>query len=130
MWFSRDASHDEDAKLISFLSQNSLSSYLPEPASNNMYWFPPDEALKLQSGFDIRCARLHMLGLDLYSSCKRICHLEVNSSYNLLELLMGSLQLAHGAELFDREFVNILHVLQVLFKLEPKLILLVPVPRC
>nr|XP_027098591.1 uncharacterized protein LOC113717943 [Coffea arabica] len=113
LWFSRDASHDEDAKLISFLSQNSLNSYLPQPASNNMYWFPPDEALKFQSGFDIRCARLHMLGLDLYSPCEKICPSAVNSSYNLLELLMGPLQIVRGVELFDREFVNVMHVLQV-----------------
>ncbi|XP_027153646.1 uncharacterized protein LOC113753641 [Coffea eugenioides] len=113
LWFSRDASHDEDAKLISFLSQNSLNSYLPQPASNNMYWFPPDEALKFQSGFDIRCARLHMLGLDLYSPYEKICPSALNSSYNLLELLMGSLQIARGVELFDREFVNVMHVLQV-----------------
>ncbi|KAL3510336.1 hypothetical protein ACH5RR_029737 [Cinchona calisaya] len=113
LWFSRDVSHDEDAKLISVLSQYSLDSYLPEPASNNMYWFPPDGALKLQSGFDIRCARLHMLGLDLYSSHRRIFSPGVNSSYNLLELLMRSLQLAWEDELFDQEFVNIQHVLQV-----------------
>lgn len=78
-----------------------------------MYWFPPDEALKFRSGFDIRCARLHMLGLDLYSSYKKISPPTVDSSHNLLESLMGSLQIARGVELFDREFVNVMHVLQV-----------------
>ncbi|CAI9096877.1 OLC1v1033118C1 [Oldenlandia corymbosa var. corymbosa] len=120
MWFSRDASHDEDAKLISFLSQNSLDklernfdSYLPVPASNNMYWFPPSEGLTFLSGFDIRCARLHTLGLDIYSPNDHMHYPAEKSSSNLLELLMGPLQLAHEDELFNKVFVNMMHVLQV-----------------
>lgn len=111
MWFSRDAAHDEDQKLISFLSQGSLdnldsnfSSLLPAPASHSMYWFPPDEASKFQSGFDIRCARLSILGLYLYSS-EETYGAAVNSP----------LQLSWGDELFEMKFVNILHALQVLF---------------
>ncbi|KAL4638020.1 hypothetical protein ACB092_03G121000 [Castanea dentata] len=93
LWFSRDASHDEDAKLVSLLSQ-SLSHFnepgpcLPLPASSNMYWFSPGQSSYQQLGFDICWARLHVLGFD-------------------------PLQLARGNELFDQEFVNILHALQV-----------------
>lgn len=122
LWFSRDSSHDEDAKLISFLSQGSLDnldpkvgSHLPMPASNSMYWFPPDEASVFKSGFDIRCAKLHVLGLDLYSSSEQICQSSVNSGNKLLESLMEPLQLARGDQLFEMKFINVLHVFQVPF---------------
>lgn len=121
LWFSRNAAHDEDQKLISFLSEGSLdnldsnfSSLLPAPASHSMYWFPPDEASKFQSGFDIRCARLSILGLDLYSS-EETYGAAVNSPKQLLKSLREPLQLAWGDELFEMKFVNILHALQVLF---------------
>ena len=64
LWFTRDRAYNEDPKLLTFLSQTSLScepteqkSYIPMPASDNMYWFSCD-----QSGFDIWCARVHVLG--------------------------------------------------------------------
>ncbi|CAK9176621.1 unnamed protein product [Ilex paraguariensis] len=120
LWFSRDGSHDEDAKLISFLSQKPLSSlntkfeaYLPMTGSNNMYRFPPDKASNLQSEFDIRFARIHFLGFNLYSSQDKSFS-AVDSSCNFSELLIKPLQLARGDELFEKEFVNILHALQVL----------------
>ncbi|KAA8529875.1 hypothetical protein F0562_034521 [Nyssa sinensis] len=120
LWFSRDGSHDEDAKLISFLSQSLLHSsenrphsYLPLPASSNMYWFPPEQASNYQLGFDIRFARIHMLGYNLYPSQDKSCFSALDSSYDLSEILMEPLRLVRGDELFDKEFINILHVLQV-----------------
>lgn len=122
LWFSRDASHDEDAKLISLLSDQSLhssktdfASCLPVAASNKMYWFPPEEASDFQSGFDIRCARLHVLGLDLYFSDEESSLSALDSSHYLAELLKESLQLARGDELLVWKFVNILHAVQVPF---------------
>ncbi|XP_024193062.1 uncharacterized protein LOC112196826 isoform X2 [Rosa chinensis] len=113
LWFSRDAAHDEDAKLISLLSQTPLRDngpelWLPLPASSNMYWFSPEQASSHdQLGFDICCARLHVLGYDVvYSEDKISCS-------NISELQMEKLRLARGDELFDYEFVNILHALQV-----------------
>lgn len=121
MWFTRDASHDEDAQLISFLSQTPLNSLdtnfdrlLPSPASNNMYWFPPDQASNYQSGFDLRCARIYIVGYDIYCSQDKSYSLAVDSSDNFLELLNVPLQLACRNHLLKKEFVNILHALQVL----------------
>lgn len=112
LWFSRDASHDEDAKLVSLLSQSLLHNNmpgecLPLPASSNMYWFSPDQTSHHQLGFDICWARLHILGFDVYSYQNR------SSDSDFSELLMKPLQLARGNELLDHEFVNILHALQV-----------------
>ncbi|XP_019234465.1 PREDICTED: uncharacterized protein LOC109214941 isoform X2 [Nicotiana attenuata] len=120
LWFSRDASHDEDSKLISALSQallgvmdRKLLSYLPVPGSINMYWFPPDEASSFLSGFDIRCGRLHILGFDILPF-QETSHLSASdSSCNLLELLSGPLLLARESELFETQFLNIMHALQL-----------------
>ncbi|KAM2329863.1 uncharacterized protein LOC126607612 [Malus sylvestris] len=113
LWFSRDATYDEDAKLISLLSQSLLHDNVPKlclpmPASSNMYWFSPDQASSdHQLGFDICWARLHVLGYDLlFRQDKSHCS-------NIAELLMEPLRLARGDELFDHEFINILHALQV-----------------
>ncbi|KAL6351656.1 hypothetical protein AAG906_041010 [Vitis piasezkii] len=120
LWFSRDCSHDEDAKLVSLLSQSQLhssnnepDSYLPLPASSSMYWFSPDHISQHQSGFDICWARMHILGYDLFSPQDKSCFSALDSSCDFSERLMEQLQLARGDELFDQEFVNILHVLQV-----------------
>ncbi|KAI8538801.1 hypothetical protein RHMOL_Rhmol09G0131500 [Rhododendron molle] len=119
LWFSRDGSHDEDAKLISFLSEKQLPrsihetrSFLPQPASSRMYWFPPDTASTYESGFDICFARIHAHGYDLYSLQDISCFSASDSSNDLSEVLMAPLRLAREHELFDEEFVNILHVLQ------------------
>ncbi|KAL2541368.1 2-oxoglutarate (2OG) and Fe(II)-dependent oxygenase superfamily protein [Abeliophyllum distichum] len=116
LWFSRDASHDEDAKLISLLSdlpsdspKSVFASYLPVAASNKMYSFPPEE----ESGFDIRCARLHVLGFDLYFSDEESSLSALDSSYYLPELLRESLQLVLGDKLLVWKFVNILHAVQM-----------------
>lgn len=120
LWFSRDCSHDEDAKLVSLLSQSQLhssnnepDSYLPLPASSSMYWFSPDHISQHQSGFDICWARMHILGYDLFSPQDKSCFSALDSSCDFSEQLMEQLQLARGDELFGQEFVNILHVLQV-----------------
>ncbi|KAL2557778.1 2-oxoglutarate (2OG) and Fe(II)-dependent oxygenase superfamily protein [Forsythia ovata] len=120
LWFSRDASHDEDAKLISLLSdlpshspKSDFASYLPVAASNKMYWFPPEEESDFQSGFDIRCARLHVLGFDLYFSDEESSLSALDSSYYLPELLKESLQLACGDKLLVWKFVNIMHAVQM-----------------
>ncbi|KAL3379075.1 hypothetical protein AABB24_000012 [Solanum stoloniferum] len=121
LWFSRDASYDEDPKLISSLSpdllgvaDSKLHSYIPMPGSINMYWFPPDEASSFLSGFDIRCGRLHVLGFDIYP-CQEIYHLSaiIDSSYNLLELLSGPLLIARESKMFEPQFLNIMHALQM-----------------
>ncbi|CBI26784.3 unnamed protein product, partial [Vitis vinifera] len=89
LWFSRDCSHDEDAKLVCLLSQSQLHR------------------------FDICWARMHILGYDLFSPQDKSCFSALDSSCDFSERLMEQLQLARGDELFDLEFVNILHVLQV-----------------
>ncbi|XP_017971637.1 PREDICTED: uncharacterized protein LOC18610000 [Theobroma cacao] len=114
LWFSRDSSHDEDAKLIPLLaesllhkSNNVLCSFLPLPASDNMYWFAPNQASHQELGFDIRLGRLHSLGFDVYYSQGR------SFISDLSELLMEPMQLARGHQLLDHEFANVLHALQV-----------------
>ncbi|KAF5750072.1 hypothetical protein HS088_TW03G00404 [Tripterygium wilfordii] len=115
LWFSRDSNHDEDAKLISLLSQrimdNSLNMpnlCLPMPASINMYWFSPNQDFDHQSGFNLCCGRMHVLGFDIYVSPASNCLTDC------LDALMEPLQVVRGEELFQQEFVNILHALQVL----------------
>ena len=112
LWFSRDGSHDEDMKLISLLSQhllhdNMADSYLPLPASSNMYWFSKDQASNYQFGFNISWARLHVLGYDIYISQDSSCESDV------FELLVKPVRLVRDNELLDQEFVNIMHALQV-----------------
>ncbi|KAG7589329.1 Prolyl 4-hydroxylase alpha subunit [Arabidopsis suecica] len=109
LWFSRDSSHDEDAKLLSRLSQcTSHGVCLPLPASTNMYWFCPHQDASNQNiGFDICVARLHLLGFDVHSLQGE------DNSMDGSEQLMGPLQLAKGRELLTQKFANILHALQV-----------------
>ncbi|XP_027342119.1 uncharacterized protein LOC113854956 isoform X2 [Abrus precatorius] len=112
LWFSRNGSHDEDTQLISLLSQHLLhksvaDSYLPLPASSNMYWFSQDQASDYRFGFNICWARLHVLGYDTYISQDSSCKSDVS------ELLVKPVRLVRGNELLDQEFVNILHALQV-----------------
>ncbi|XP_019054962.1 PREDICTED: uncharacterized protein LOC104607266 isoform X2 [Nelumbo nucifera] len=121
LWFSRDSYHDEDVKLISLLSQNFLNSkevelgwYLPLPASSDMYWFSPDTGSRHKSGFDISCARAHILGFTFYSSDDKIGSSSSDSSHDLSELLMKPLCLGREEELLEKEFDNSLHALQVL----------------
>ncbi|CAN6549710.1 unnamed protein product [Malus baccata var. baccata] len=92
----------------SLLHDNVPKLCLPMPASSNMYWFSPDQASSdHQLGFDICWARLHVLGYDLlFRQDKSHCS-------NIAKLLMEPLRLARGDELFDHEFINILHVLQI-----------------
>ncbi|KAK1412099.1 hypothetical protein QVD17_33084 [Tagetes erecta] len=118
LWFSRDKSHDEDFKLISFLTKIPLNNpdtrsnvCLPLPASQNMYWFPPEQSATYQSGFDIRCARLHVLGYQLYSTNARLLADE-HSSREFSDIILEPLHVVRGNDLFDYEFANILHLLQ------------------
>ncbi|OMO72532.1 oxidoreductase [Corchorus olitorius] len=113
LWFSRDSSHDEDAKLIPLLSESLLHksnnmpcSFLPLPASDNMYWYSPNQDSHQDFGFDIRLGRLHALGFDVYYS-------QGTRTSDLSELQMEPMQLARGNHLLDHKFVNILHALQV-----------------
>lgn len=115
LWFTRDSAHDEDAKLITLLSQLPLTkeddehnSKLPLPASDNMYWFSHGE-----SGFDIRCARLEILGFSFYSSNDGKYDAS-NTSHDPLELLVKPLRIGRGNEIFEKEFINSLHALQVI----------------
>ncbi|KAL7132244.1 hypothetical protein ABFS83_12G058700 [Erythranthe nasuta] len=120
LWFTRNSSHDEDAKLLTSLSNYSLNtpihsmeSFFPVLASNNMYWFPPEEASKFESGFDICSARLHVLGFNILPSGEEFQLSTQQNSSNFLTLLEEPLYLARGDELLEREFVNVLHALQV-----------------
>ncbi|XP_072971678.1 uncharacterized protein [Typha angustifolia] len=115
LWFTRNSAHDEDAKLMALLSQaaenykfDKRECYLPSPASDNMYWFSHD-----QSGFDIRCARVHLLGYSFCSTSDVKCTTSASSN-DSLELLNEPLRLGRGDEIFVKEFVNSLHALQVL----------------
>ncbi|GKC77034.1 prolyl 3-hydroxylase 1 isoform X2, partial [Tanacetum coccineum] len=118
LWFSRDKSHDEDVKLISFLTKRPFHysdaishQYLPVPASQNMYWFPPEQSSTYESGFDIRSARLHVLGYDIYPTDASLLH-NIDSSPDCSDIIHGPLRLVRGNDLFDKEFANILHLLQ------------------
>ncbi|XP_020275397.1 uncharacterized protein LOC109849928 isoform X2 [Asparagus officinalis] len=111
LWFTRNNEHDEDAKLISLLSQRLLNCEVetlkfcfPSPPPDNMYWFSHD-----QFGFDIRNARLNILGFQLFSSCNG-----ADSSSDPLELLSKPLRLGRGDEIFHKEFANGLHALQAI----------------
>ncbi|KAL8229893.1 hypothetical protein R6Q57_014793 [Mikania cordata] len=121
LWFSRDKSHDEDCKLISFLTKlpfhhpdTNSDGYLPIPlpASQNMYWFPPEESTTYHSGFDIRCARLHVIGCQLHSTNASLLE-DVHSSSDFSDIILEPIRLVRGNDLFDYEFANILHLLQV-----------------
>ncbi|KZV51558.1 hypothetical protein F511_36640 [Dorcoceras hygrometricum] len=119
LWFSRDPSHDEDAKLLLSLSEFTLNMsngaiplYFPVRASKNMYWFPPEEASIFLSGFDICYARLHVLGFEISASDKE-SYLPPSDSSRYMKLLEKPLHLVRGDELLQWEFVNILHALQV-----------------
>ncbi|KAH7656595.1 Procollagen-proline 3-dioxygenase protein [Dioscorea alata] len=114
LWFTRDSAHDEDAKLISLLSQRLLNNednhsdpFLPVPASDNMYWFPHGHD---QLGFDVRCARVHILGYNFCSTSKNKCE---TSDSSCEELLARPLQLSRGDVILGEEFANSLHALQV-----------------
>lgn len=80
MWFTRDSAHDEDKKLIQQLSGqfqvfglqggiveggcwDSSFQWYPSPASATMYWDGHGEPGK-DRGFDIRCARLEVMGYN------------------------------------------------------------------
>lgn len=83
-----------------------------------MYWFPPEEASRFQTGFNICSARLYLLGFEVYFSdnSDKECQLAArDSSFKILKLLEEPLCLTCGDELLSREFVNILHALQVPF---------------
>lgn len=116
LWFTRDSSFDEDPKLLSFLSQTSLSyepadqnSYIPLTASDNMYWFSYD-----QSGFDIRCARIHILGFSFRaSSDEESKSASAAPADDPIELLGKPLRVGRGDDVFGKIFANSLHALQV-----------------
>ncbi|KAL9249763.1 hypothetical protein AKJ16_DCAP17301 [Drosera capensis] len=121
LWFSRNCSHDEDAKLISLLSQCTPDELnmgpclnIPFPASNNMYWFASDDISDCQQGCDVRYARLLALGFNLHSCESDSSNLELISSRDdASDLLMKPLWLVREDEMFTEKFVNILHALQV-----------------
>ncbi|KAG9153006.1 hypothetical protein Leryth_024743 [Lithospermum erythrorhizon] len=120
LWFTRNKCHDEDTSLISLLSQSSSDSlspmfdpFTPLPASPNMYWFPPNGCLDFQAGFDIRYARLHVLGFNLCPFFDKSCSGDSEFGMNFLDQLMRALKLVRGDELFEAEFSNVMHILQV-----------------
>ncbi|EEC74838.1 hypothetical protein OsI_10685 [Oryza sativa Indica Group] len=115
LWFTRDSAYDEDPKLLSFLSQTSLnyepvhqSSYIPLPASDIMYWFAYDH-----SGFDVRCARVHILGFSFHSSIDEDNKSVAPAEDDPIELLGKPVRLGRGDDVFDKVFANGLHALQV-----------------
>ncbi|KAE8728541.1 Oxidoreductase, putative isoform 2 [Hibiscus syriacus] len=88
-------------------SNNVPWSLLPLPASDNMYWFSPNQASNQDIGFDIRLGRLHSLGFVVYY------RQDLKFTTDLSELLTEPMQLARRDQLLDHKFVNILHSLQV-----------------
>ncbi|CAL4938465.1 unnamed protein product [Urochloa decumbens] len=115
LWFTRNRAYDEDPKLLTFLSQASLScqpteqkSYIPMPASDNMYWFSYD-----QSGFDIRNARVQFLGFSFHLSSGEYNPAVLPAEDDPIELLGKQLRLGRGDAVFDKIFSNSLHALQV-----------------
>uniref|UniRef100_A0A1D1Y3L1 Prolyl 3-hydroxylase 1 n=1 Tax=Anthurium amnicola TaxID=1678845 RepID=A0A1D1Y3L1_9ARAE len=117
LWFTRDSTHDEDAKLISILYERLLKNQvaspdlcLPFPASDKMYWFTHQ-----QSCFDIRWARLHILGYNLYSSVSadKIHDSSSDTLDDPFEQLIRPLRLGRGEKIYNLEFSNCLHALQV-----------------
>lgn len=83
-------------------------SSLPLPASSNMYWFSLEPASNQLIGFNVCWARLQVLGYDIYLSQ------DVNSESDVSEVMTKPVRLVRGSEMLEQEFVNILHVLQVL----------------
>ncbi|XP_049936004.1 uncharacterized protein LOC116262437 isoform X2 [Nymphaea colorata] len=119
LWFTRDSSHDEDTKILDLLSQRYLSCHddvpdprLPVPASSNMYWFSfvPESSKKL--GFDIRWARVYILGYNFYFN-DRNSSIKLGSSDEVLELLNMPLLLIKDGYILERQFSNSLQALQV-----------------
>lgn len=76
-----------------------------------MYWLAQEK-----SGFDVRCARVSILGYDFCPSEGK-CSTD-DSPCDPLELLDGRLYLGRGDEVLDKEFVNSLHALQVTCKVD------------
>ncbi|XP_068659759.1 uncharacterized protein [Aristolochia californica] len=120
MWFTRDHAHDEDAKLLNLLSQSrelvdkdrEHDSYLPCPGPSNMYWFSPYSTS--QSGFDIRWARVYILGYDMYRSGSKSFSSVSSPPLDTSELHDMFIRVTRGREIFNEEFINSLHALQVL----------------
>lgn len=112
LWFTRNRAHDEDAKLISRLSQSlsnrnkDIPSFLPVPASSNMYWFSDGV-----SGFDIRCARIQNFGFR-FCSCSNQKIGNSTLPDDPLELLNMPVCLNRGGKTYSKEFINSLHGLQ------------------
>uniref|UniRef100_A0A0D9VRP8 procollagen-proline 3-dioxygenase n=1 Tax=Leersia perrieri TaxID=77586 RepID=A0A0D9VRP8_9ORYZ len=115
LWFTRDSAYDEDPKLLSFLSQTSLNyepvhqrPYIPLPASDLMYWFSYDH-----SGFDIRCARVHILGFSFHTSIDEDSKSFAPAEDDPIEFLGKPVRLGREDGVFDKVFANGLHALQV-----------------
>ncbi|KAJ3702991.1 hypothetical protein LUZ61_006696 [Rhynchospora tenuis] len=108
LWFTRDSASDEDPKLLNFLSQALESDreglFYPLPASDNMYRLSYNG-----SGFDLRCARARQLGYTFYYSA---CNEEIPE--DSFETLSKPLFIGRGDEVFEKEFVNSMHALQVM----------------
>lgn len=120
MWFTLDPKHDEDAKLLMLLSSNPLTSlagtpdsYCPLPAPDDMYWFCPDSFSDPRKGFDIRSARISILGCSLCTRGDDNMDFFTNRTDDSPLKLDKPLLLAQGDEVFKIEFSNSLHALQV-----------------
>ncbi|XP_021772255.1 uncharacterized protein LOC110736328 [Chenopodium quinoa] len=115
LWFSRNSSFDEDAKLVSLLTQSILDNEpapcVPLPAPSNMYWFSLDRGSGHQQGYDICFARLFILGFNIYTTQGRICIPEKHKLESS-DVLMKPLKLVRGDSLYCQEFANLLHALQ------------------
>lgn len=72
-----------------------------------MYLFSPDQSSDHDSAINICCARIYALGFG-------ICPLEDKTNFlDVSDLLMKPLQLTRNNGLFNQEFENVLHALQV-----------------
>ncbi|CAO2830077.1 unnamed protein product [Amaranthus hypochondriacus] len=115
LWFSRESSFDEDAKLLSLLDQSILYnepvSCIPLPAPSNMYWYSLNQAWDNQQGYDIHFARLFVLGFDIYPTQEKGCFSEKHSQH-CSNVFTEPLQLVREDKLYSRKFTNLLHALQ------------------
>ncbi|KAI4993573.1 hypothetical protein ZWY2020_007886 [Hordeum vulgare] len=86
-----------------------LTLWFTRDTSDNMYWFS-----SRQSGFDIRCARIHILGFNFRASSDEDSKsTSAAPADDLIELLGKPLRIGRGDDVFGKIFANSLHALQV-----------------
>ncbi|KAJ9563649.1 hypothetical protein OSB04_008809 [Centaurea solstitialis] len=91
LWFSRDKSHDEDSKLISFLTKCPFNC--SDPVQTTTYHCQPHRTC---------------IGYKPYPTDAK-----KHSSSDFSDILLEPLHVVRGNELLDKDFANLSHLLQV-----------------